>query len=326
MYRISLINMPFTALELPAIGLMQLQTRLEETFGERVKVDVLYVNHDFAHYLGLKAHAMIMDGMEHHNTGLRDWFFRQAAFPHLEDNTEAYFRRYYPQLRNDQMYRLFIREKRRGLDAFLDETIRKYELDRADLVGFTSMFSQNVPSMALARKLKERNPSAPVVMGGANCESPMGQEIVKHVDYVDFVFSGPALLSFPEFVGHQMAGEPEKCHRINGVFSRANVAAPAPMAALGDFKQHKIIGDELDIDTPIPLDYGPFLDNVERSFPRQEVRPTLLFETSRGCWWGEKAHCTFCGLNGSTINYRSMRPEVAFKVFNDLFVPRTWGA
>jgi magnesium-protoporphyrin IX monomethyl ester (oxidative) cyclase len=311
--------MPFTALEMPAIGLMQLRARLEETFGGRVRVDVLYVNHDFAHYLGLKAHAMMMDGMEHHNTGLRDWFFRQAAFPHLEDNTEDYFRRYYPQLRNDQMYKLFIREKRRGLDAFLGEMIRKYELDRADLVGFTSMFSQNVPSLALARKLKERNPSAPVVMGGANCESPMGQEIVKHIDFVDFVFSGPALLSFPEFVGYQMAGEPEKCHRVNGVFSRANVEAPAPMATLGDFRPHKIIGDELDIDTHVPLDYGPFLDDLERSFPNREVSPVLLFETSRGCWWGEKAHCTFCGLNGESMNYRAMRPELARRVFQDLF-------
>ena len=23
----------------------------------------------------------------------------------------------------------------------------------------------------------------------------------------------------------------------------------------------------------------------------------LSFESSRGCWWGEKHHCTFCGLN-----------------------------
>ncbi|HYH79785.1 MAG TPA: RiPP maturation radical SAM C-methyltransferase, partial [Longimicrobium sp.] len=62
----------------------------------------------------------------------------------------------------------------------------------------------------------------------------------------------------------------------------------------------------------------PFLQRYEASFPGRE-RPVLLFETSRGCWWGERAHCTFCGLNGSTINYRSMRAESAFKVFNDLF-------
>jgi hypothetical protein len=35
----------------------------------------------------------------------------------------------------------------------------------------------------------------------------------------------------------------------------------------------------------------------------------LPFESSRGCWWGEKHHCTFCGLNGETMRYRSKPPE-----------------
>ena len=33
--------------------------------------------------------------------------------------------------------------------------------------------------------------------------------------------------------------------------------------------------------------------------------PTLALETSRGCWWGQKHHCTFCGLNGEDMQYRS---------------------
>ncbi len=37
---------------------------------------------------------------------------------------------------------------------------------------------------------------------------------------------------------------------------------------------------------------------------RDEIE--LLFETSRGCWWGAKAHCTFCGLNGATMTFREM--------------------
>ena len=32
-------------------------------------------------------------------------------------------------------------------------------------------------------------------------------------------------------------------------------------------------------------------------------------ESSRGCWWGEKHHCTFCGLNGSTMGFRQKSPE-----------------
>src|SRR5439155_2262634 len=32
--------------------------------------------------------------------------------------------------------------------------------------------------------------------------------------------------------------------------------------------------------------------------------PQILFETARGCWWGQKYHCTFCGLNGETMGFR----------------------
>jgi ribosomal peptide maturation radical SAM protein 1 len=31
----------------------------------------------------------------------------------------------------------------------------------------------------------------------------------------------------------------------------------------------------------------------------------LPFEGSRGCWWGEKSKCMFCGLNGHSTNYRA---------------------
>ena len=37
----------------------------------------------------------------------------------------------------------------------------------------------------------------------------------------------------------------------------------------------------------------------------------MAFETSRGCWWGEKHHCTFCGLNGGGMQYRSKSPQRA---------------
>ena len=37
--------------------------------------------------------------------------------------------------------------------------------------------------------------------------------------------------------------------------------------------------------------------------------PVILYETARGCWWGEKHHCTFCGLNATTMKFRSKPME-----------------
>jgi ribosomal peptide maturation radical SAM protein 1 len=37
----------------------------------------------------------------------------------------------------------------------------------------------------------------------------------------------------------------------------------------------------------------------------------MVLETSRGCWWGEKNHCRFCGLNEHELPYRAKSPERA---------------
>jgi ribosomal peptide maturation radical SAM protein 1 len=34
----------------------------------------------------------------------------------------------------------------------------------------------------------------------------------------------------------------------------------------------------------------------------------LPVESSRGCWWGKKHHCTFCGLNGLGMAFRAKSP------------------
>ena len=311
MFNVKLINMPFANLSMPSIALTQLKSLLEVNFKEQISIEVICANQEAGKRLGLDLYRYIADSADAQNSGLGDWFFRQMAFPELPDNSDAYFTRYFP-YRTEAMEKLRsrIREGRQMLDALLDELIATYELSHADLVGFSSMFTQNLASFAMARKLKQINANIITVMGGANAETPMGQEIAKNVKPIDYVFSGPALKSFPQFVRYCLDNEMEKCHEIKGVFSKKNHLFQSGPDA---------IGEELSIDVPVDLDYKPFLKTMERNFPDGNVRPILLFETSRGCWWGERAHCTFCGLNGGSMAYRAMSPELAIQQFNSLF-------
>ncbi|MGB8508472.1 MAG: RiPP maturation radical SAM C-methyltransferase [Pyrinomonadaceae bacterium] len=320
MTKILLLNMPFASLNLPSIGLTQIKSVLESTFGDQISVEILYLNHDFAHLMGTSTYQNISNSATHHNAGFGDWLFRQVAFPDLEDNTEEYFGRFYPQ-RDERTETLKQRalEERGQLEGFIDELITKYRIDEADIVGVTSMFMQNVACLSMARKLKERNPKVITAMGGANCESPMGQEIAKNAGYVDFVFSGPALKSFPAVVQHYLDNELEKAHAVKGVFTKENCRVQTGLGVVGHTTQPGGVGEELDIDAGIILDYGNFLDTFEANFPNREVEPILLFETSRGCWWGERAHCTFCGLNGESMAYRAMSPEKAIQQFEAMF-------
>jgi radical SAM superfamily enzyme YgiQ (UPF0313 family) len=372
--------MPFAAINMPSLALTQLKTVVEAKFPNEVSVEIIYLNQEFAHYLGIEPYESVTNQMDHHDSGLGDWFFRQIAFPETDDNTEVYLRRFYAvQSKQVQMFRSYVQLKRQGLDAFLGKLIMKHQLTQANLVGLTSMFSQNVACMAMARKIKSWNSKVITAIGGANCESPMGQEIIKNVPCIDFVFSGPALRSFPAVIKHLINEEPDKCHSVDGVFTKRNTTekseirrqpmndvvstaaklpSQAPVQLISITKSPTVVatasktgcdtngngvgngngagngngvgngngaskigslGGELELDYNVQLSYDDFLNTLENNFPQKKMSPILLFETSRGCWWGEKAHCTFCGLNGASMNYRAMSPDKAIQQFEALF-------
>ena len=311
MLRVALVNMPFAGLSRPSIALTQLKAVVDRAHGVEVATSIMHLNHDFAPLFGLEAYEEICNSSAILNSGLGDWIFRQEAFPELPDNDRAYFQRHFP--RNDRQTRRLhdmVAAIRPRLGHFLDELISRYGLDSYDLVGCTSMFAQTVPSLALARRVKARNPHAVTVMGGANCEAPMGQELVIGAPQLDYVFSGPALVSLPRVVSHLLRGERERVTSVAGVFDRAVALAQ---------RGKNIIGEELDVDDVTELDYDDYIALVQQRYPDRKAPVVLTFETSRGCWWGERAHCTFCGLNGMTMAYRSMAPEKARALIRSLF-------
>jgi len=314
--KIVLVNMPSASLGMPSLALTQLASVVNDRFGDAVIVETVYLNLDFAHYVG--GHQSYKERFVDASfmTGVGDWFFRQSAFPESTDNSAAYFERFYfaddPET---QSTRKLLSEKREGLDEFLDSLIEKYDLASADIIGFTTLFSQIVASCAMAKRIKTRNPNIVTIMGGAACEGKAGQIYATQIKAIDYVFSGPALINFPTFIEHFMSGRQSDCHRINGIFSALTTA---------DGNDLPVLGDELDINTNVELDYTSFLDSFDKAFPDHDVRPVLLFETSRGCYWAEKNVCTFCGLNGEQRHYRQMTPDNALRQITSLYrwVPR----
>jgi ribosomal peptide maturation radical SAM protein 1 len=331
--KIHLVNMPFANLFIPSIALAQLKAAVENAHGNKVSVRISYLNHEFARRIGTRPYEAIASGNAGHTSGLGEWLFRSAAFPELPDNTAEYLARYRYLLERESLHlrESDIRAFRSTLDELLDELILRYRIHEADVVGLTSMFVQNLPSIALAKRLRRISPHQTIVMGGANCEGSMGIELVTNVPTLDFVFSGMSLLSFPQFVGHLLDGEPERCHKIDGVFSRRNCRSLVELIenpADVDWRTVKaeqqlngvaLLGREQDINQQPQVEYDNFLYSLDHLLPEQSRRAHIPFETSRGCWWGERAHCTFCGLNGGTMAYRALHPERAVAMMNALF-------
>jgi ribosomal peptide maturation radical SAM protein 1 len=59
---------------------------------------------------------------------------------------------------------------------------------------------------------------------------------------------------------------------------------------------------------PIP-NFDDFYATLAESPSGTAIVPALMVETGRGCWWGAKSHCTFCGLNGGSMAFRSKSPD-----------------
>ncbi|MEP6919148.1 MAG: RiPP maturation radical SAM C-methyltransferase, partial [Acidobacteriota bacterium] len=186
---------------------------------------------------------------------------------------------------------------RDAASAFVDRCADQVVEHRPRIVGLTSVFQQHLASLALARRIKERLPDTVIVMGGANCEATMGVETVRQFPFVDVAVSGEADQVFAELAVRVIDGQ--SVEGLQGVITPRSLGGviglgPAPTAPAVN---------NLDA-LPYP-DFSDFFATFERSRFAGRWQPSVVVETSRGCWWGERMHCTFCGLNGATMSYRS---------------------
>lgn len=181
------------------------------------------------------------------------------------------------------------------LPQFVDSLLVAYDWQQYDVIGFTSTFQQNTACLALATRLKEHFPSITVIFGGANMEDCMGVGYMRAFECIDYVIRGEAEASLPTLLAKLSDGLPG--HDLAGVIGRAG-------GELVDGGQRAPIG---------PLDQvpSPEYDDFYRQASALGLRPSgyLPVESSRGCWWGAKHHCTFCGLNGNSIAFRAKSPE-----------------
>jgi ribosomal peptide maturation radical SAM protein 1 len=294
MQKVLLLSMPFGMLDRQALGLSLLKARLAEA---NIGCDVRYLTFAFAELIGYEEYQWLSFEVPY-TTFAGDW-----AFAHLlcRENHGTANRYVQEVLRNTWRLSesaiariLRIRSLASHLLSYCMAAIpwREYAL-----VGFTSTFQQNIASLALARHIKEAHPEIAVVFGGANWEAEMGLELHRRFPFVDYVCSGEAEQSFPALTECVLSSKPveQRSGCLAGIVYRSGRQSiyTGPAELMRDL-------DKL----PIP-DYSDYFQNLTESTVAALVVPTLLLETSRGCWWGAKSHCTFCGLNGGAMAFRS---------------------
>ena len=305
MIDVLLVSMPFGPLFSPSLGLSLLQPQVVAR-GLTSRID--YFTLPFAEAIGEPLYSKITS----QNRAMSRAFVGEWIFSHaLYDWDAAHDERYLQEVllkppswlgRNPTRppsageIRAIL-AARDAASAFVDRCADQVVAAHPRIVGFTSVFQQHLASLALARRIKERLPDTYIVMGGANCEATMGVETVRQFPYVDAAVSGEGDQVFPELVMQVVGRSPHAA--LPGVITRATVASPS---GCGPAPTAPAVTD-LDA-LPYP-DFDDFFAQMSRSRFHRTWQPSLFVETSRGCWWGERMHCTFCGLNGATMSYRS---------------------
>jgi len=307
--RLCLVTMPWPSLDLPSLPLSLLSECVRSA---RPSDDVrcYYGNIRWAEHVLARTDGtltpddysdIVEDGLFH---GLGDWVFTSALYDdatwpveHYESHPKTPFVHDGPARRMRELAPEFVRLAAAEVLA-----------DDPDVVGLTSTFMQNVPSLAMATELKRQRPELRIVMGGGNCDGPMGHALHRNFPVLDFVVSGEGERALVTLLDALEAGAgDDRLGAIAGLCWRRD----------GESVANPVAGDQLAMDQVPRPRFDDYFTAIAAGPVREYLEPKLVHEAARGCWWGMLKHCTFCGLNGSTMEFRSKPPERVFAEIAD---------
>src|SRR5262249_49153894 len=79
------------------------------------------------------------------------------------------------------------------------------------------------------------------------------------------------------------------------------------------------VRDLNDVPEPDYDDYFRELEPLKKNDRKASLAPHfLIFESSRGCWWGDKLNCTFCGYNFPGTGYRAKSADRVLRELHGL--------
>ena len=258
----------------------------------------IYANIEFAQRIGPALYNVLSN---HRGVMLGEWHFSLAAFDTSVRDADEFLLQFADAFADI--------ERKTGVPArrlkyireviapkFIEETADRIVAAGPKVVGLTSTFEQNLASIALARAIKARNPDITTLFGGANFDGTMGVAYVEAIPWIDVCVVGEADHVFVPLVTALIEGR--EAPDLKGVLTRDRLT---DSDAVGRASYNAPMDD---LPAPMYDDYFEALDShrmTDRDLGRAIVLP---FESSRGCWWGEKHHCTFCGLNAMGMGFR----------------------
>jgi ribosomal peptide maturation radical SAM protein 1 len=301
--KVAIVVMPFLAFDRPSLAAGLLKATVEQ---RGITCDCKYFNITFSKMVGHHNYLAILESPTTVLAG--EWIFSQMFYGQSFSDWASYER----DVLNDPIWGLpsqkneFIRSVLDLAPSFLTVAFESNDWGKYDLVAFTSTFEQTMPSLCLARMIRKHYPRVRIAAGGANFESSMGAAYMEHFDFLDYVCTGEGDACFPQLCENLSKGVEDV---PQGLLYRGGDQVPLlqnPNQRLADL-------DSL----PFPA-FADYFQVFSMCFPESRLTHVLPIETSRGCWWGERSHCTFCGLNGNGIRFRKKQWRRVVQEVNEL--------
>lgn len=197
---------------------------------------------------------------------------------------------------SEGLFEELLRLRQELIPPWIEKWAQEIAASPARLIGFGCMFDQTIASLALARRVRELAPENLLVLGGYAVRPPTAQMILRSNPWIDAVCAGEGEITVVA-LARAAAGACE-LRDVPGIAYRGPdgepvLSAPSPMVDLNQ--------------NPTP-DFDDFFSDLRRLSAEYEIDITprnLLLENSRGCWWGSKNHCTFCGIHDDDLRFRA---------------------
>ena len=315
MARVLLINPPWFNPNVSCIALGTLQPLLQRA---GIEVDTLHANLMFPrshfdpifieHFAGLYfvPHTYPDVDMPALIGKVVDWYFDDLnQYGVLADDKEANASGFGVK-RSDVSRMVEIEVARAGV--CLERCMAHIAAGDYDVIGFSLTFETQLPAaVALSRRIRQLRPQAKIAWGGAACFEVQADALVRSFDCVDVVCHTEGDDVVVPLV-----------RALRGEAPLASVPGIAYRGADGEVVHQKSPPLLYDLDK-LPM---PEYDDYFAAFAASEwndTKPRLMFETARGCWWGEKHLCTYCGLNGEGLAFRAKSAERSFDEIRHLY-------
>lgn len=278
---VALVSMPWVTPTMPSIQLATVASILQDK-GLKTAAYEFYL--DYVVRIGLSNFSMISE------TGgfIEEWLFAKSYYGRERGEDLESFRKVRPGLGlpDPALEETVLDALFAETEAFLDDLEKRPEWANHDVIGFSLTFNQTAASMALAQRLKRRYPRLKIIFGGTACAGPMARAMLEVCPYIEAAVAVEAEHSAADLINRLRQGKSLK--GLKGVIWRDH---------RGTIHGSEKVEAAAWRQWPLEKEFDTYFNRKERLGLTDEVETWLPFESSRGCWWGEKHQCKFCGLN-----------------------------